>query len=135
MKHCVPRGSDSRLPDRQVAGLDGTRIVTVGGVLGALAASSCCVVPVILISLGLSGAWLGKLTVFAPYSAYFIAFTLACLSVGFYFVYRRPVVCIEGSNCDQPGAGRLVKVALFSATVLVATAIALPYVAQYLIAA
>ena len=33
-----------------------------GGILGALAASSCCILPLALFMLGISGAWIGNLT-------------------------------------------------------------------------
>src|SRR5260370_18991670 len=55
------------------------KLLTAGGALGALAASSCCVVPLALFGLGVSGAWIGKLTQLAPYQPYFIAATAACL--------------------------------------------------------
>jgi len=41
-------------------------ILAAGGVIGALAASSCCIVPLALFALGISGAWIGNLTALAP---------------------------------------------------------------------
>lgn len=41
--------------------------VAAGGVLGAIAASSCCVLPLVLFSVGIGGAWIGNLTALAPY--------------------------------------------------------------------
>ncbi|WP_245540869.1 mercuric transporter MerT family protein [Octadecabacter antarcticus] len=43
-----------------------TRIIAAGGILGALAASTCCIVPLILFSLGVSGVWIGNLTALEP---------------------------------------------------------------------
>ena len=60
------------------------KILTAGGVLGALAASSCCIVPLVLFGLGVSGAWIGNLTQLAPYQPYFIAATVACLGGGYW---------------------------------------------------
>ena len=48
-------------------------LVAAGGILGALAASSCCILPLVLFGLGVSGAWIGNLTWLAPYQPYFIA--------------------------------------------------------------
>ncbi len=44
------------------------RLVAAGGILGALAASSCCILPLVLVlfSVGISGAWIGNLTELAP---------------------------------------------------------------------
>jgi hypothetical protein len=51
------------------------RLIAAGGLLGALAASSCCILPLVLFSLGVSGAWIGNFTRLAPYQPYFIAAT------------------------------------------------------------
>jgi len=64
--------------------------VAVGSVAGALGASSCCVLPLALFSLGIGGAWVSNLAVFAPYQSYFIAGTLPLLGYGFYLTYRNP---------------------------------------------
>ncbi|MBL4872564.1 MAG: hypothetical protein JKY41_04030 [Rhodobacteraceae bacterium] len=52
-----------------------TRLIAAGGILGALGASACCVVPLILFSLGISGAWISNLTALAPYKPIFITIT------------------------------------------------------------
>jgi len=95
--------------------------VAAGGLIGALAASSCCVLPLALFSLGASGAWIGNLTALAPYQPIFVAITLGFLATGYWMVYRRP------------RATSIVKFALWGATVLVAAAMAFPYVAPLLL--
>lgn len=42
--------------------------IAAGGILGAIAASSCCILPLVLFSLGIGGAWIGNLTALAPLS-------------------------------------------------------------------
>ena len=54
-------------------------ILAAGGVLGAIAASSCCIVPLALFGLGVGGAWIGNLTALAPYQPIFVAVTLGFL--------------------------------------------------------
>lgn len=106
----------------------------VGGLLGALASLSCCVVPLTLFMLGVSGAWIANLTALAPYQPLFVVFTLVCLGVGFQQVYRRPrVACETGSYCARPASRRLLKTALWSAVALVAVALAYPLVAPALL--
>src|SRR6202045_4410489 len=84
-------------PDDAVIGRT-QKLVAAGGILGAIAASSCCVAPLVLFSLGSSGAWIGNLTALAPYQPYFIAATLACLGYGYWLVYRRQkIACAEGA--------------------------------------
>src|ERR1700682_3334946 len=60
----------------------GRGLLAAGGMLGALASSSCCMLPLALFSLGVSGAWIGNFTRLAPYQPYFIAATLMFLGWG-----------------------------------------------------
>jgi mercuric ion transport protein len=88
--------------------------VVAGGVLGALAASSCCVAPLVLFSLGVTGAWIGTLGALAPYQPIFVAVTLAFLAAGYAMVYRRPKeACAEGVACGRSVPNRAVKLALW----------------------
>lgn len=120
----APRRSDGRKAGFAAA----------GGVLGALAAMSCCILPLVLFALGVSGAWIGNLTALTPYQPIFIGITLAFLATGYYLVYRKPAVaCREGEACARPLPRRGVKLALWIATALVVAAIAFPYVARMLL--
>ena len=47
-------------------------LFTGGSVLGAVAMSSCCILPLALFSLGVTGAWIGNLTALYPYKLYFL---------------------------------------------------------------
>jgi mercuric ion transport protein len=115
-------------PDRRQGWL------AAGGVLGALASSACCILPVVLFSFGASGAWLGNLSALSPYQPIFIAITLGFLASGFWLAYRRPKAACDGSAaCARPGSRGIVKAALWSATLLVAAALAFPYVAPALL--
>lgn len=110
------------------------RLTALGGILGAIAASSCCIAPLVLFSLGISGAWIGNLTALVPYQPYFIAATLACLSYGYWLVYRREkMVCAEGAACARPLPNQVVKVGLVVATILIAGAIAFDLFAPLLL--
>ncbi len=110
------------------------RLTAIGGVLGAIAASSCCIAPVVLFSLGISGAWIGNLTALAPYQPYFIAATLACLGYGYWLVYRRQAIaCGEGAACARPLPNHIVHASLILATILVSGAIGLDLAGPYLL--
>ncbi len=100
-----------------------------GGVLGALAASACCIAPLVLFGLGVSGAWIGNLTSLAPYQPIFVVATLGFLGTGFVMVYRAPkAACSIDGTCARPISTRTTKCALWSATILIAAANAFPYV-------
>ena len=112
----------------------GQKLAAVGGVIGALAASSCCILPVIFFSLGIGGAWIGNFTQLAPYQPYFIAATLAFIGTGYWLSYRSSkAACAAGEACARPLPNRLVKIALIAATVIVIAAWAFDYVAPYLL--
>lgn len=112
------------------------RLIAAGGILGALAASSCCIMPLILFSLGIGGAWISNLTALAPYKPLFVGATAGLLGYGFYLVYWKPrQSCSDGAACACPIPNRLVRSALWIATALVATAFAFDYVAPLLLRA
>lgn len=103
-----------------------------GSVLGAILASSCCIVPLVLVSLGVSGAWIGNLTALEPYKPYFAAVTAALIGLGFWHVYLKPKpACEDGSYCARPESSRLTKTALWLAAVLVLFAITINYWAPF----
>src|SRR6266436_10279616 len=108
----------------------GQKLMAAGGLLGALAASSCCILPLVLFSLGVSGAWIGNFTQLAPYQPYFIAATIAFLGCGYWLVYRASrVACADGEACARPMPNRLVKLGLLLATALVVAAIGFDFLA------
>lgn len=110
------------------------RLVAAGGILGAIAASTCCILPLALVSLGISGAWIGQLTALSPYQPVFIAITAGFLGYGYWLVYRKPkAACADGEACAHPLPNRIVKSALLMATALVLLALVWPYLVPFLL--
>lgn len=108
--------------------------MAAGGLLGALAASSCCILPVALFSLGIGGAWIANLTQLAPYQPYFLAATLLCLGTGYWLVHRASKrACAAGEACARSLPNRLVKGMLLTATVLVVAAVGFDLLAPLLL--
>ena len=60
----------------------GPELLAAGGMLGALAASSCCILPLALFSIGVSGAWIGNFTRLAPFQPCFVVAALVSLGAG-----------------------------------------------------
>lgn len=56
----------------------------ITGVVAAILASACCLIPFILLSIGLSGAWLSSLSALDPFRPLFIGIALIAL----YLAYR-----------------------------------------------
>src|SRR5260370_21989900 len=89
-------------------GRTGSGALIVGG-LAAILASTCCLGPLVLVALGLSGAWIGNLTQLEPYRPFFIAGALVAL----FFAGRRILPpaqdCQPGEVCAVPTARRVFK--------------------------
>jgi len=121
--------------ERVVGGSErGTTLIAAGGLLGALAASSCCILPVALFSLGISGAWIGNFTRLAPYQPYFLTAATVFLGSGYWLVHRASqAACVEGEACARPLPNRLVKIVLVAATVLVLAALGFDFLAPVLL--
>jgi mercuric ion transport protein len=122
----------SETPRRADTGDVSTRLLAGGGLLAALGAASCCVVPFALFTLGVGGAWIGNLTALEPYQPIFATVAASLIGYGFYLVYRKPkVACAEDSYCGRPNSGRIAKIGLWLALLLVVVAIAFPKLAPY----
>ncbi|RXZ42218.1 mercuric transporter MerT family protein [Crenobacter cavernae] len=74
----------------------------IAGVLAAVGASLCCVGPLVLLSLGVGGAWIASLTALEPYRPIFIVLTLLFLGLAFRRIYLVPQPCAPGSPCADP---------------------------------
>lgn len=85
----------------------------IGAVAAALAASACCIIPMALAVVGVSGAGIGS--VFAPYRVFFLLGTVLALGVGFWMAYRRTK---DECGCAVPRRRRVARVMLWITTVL-----------------
>ena len=104
--------------------------MAAGGLLGALAAWSCCILPLVLFGLGVSGAWIGNFTQLAPYQPFFVAATICFLGYGYWLVYRSSkLACADGGACARPLPNRLIKAGLILATLLVVAALGFDFIA------
>ncbi len=107
--------------------------LAAGSLLGAVAASACCVIPLALVTLGASGAWIGSLAALEPYKPYVATVTLVLIGLGFWQVYfRKQPVCEPGTYCTRPESSVISKVALWLATALVLLALTMSWWAPLL---
>lgn len=65
----------------------------------AIAASACCTIPLVLVALGLGGAWIGTLTALEPFRPFFIVLALGALGYAGYREWRLS----RGPDCDCEG--------------------------------
>jgi mercuric ion transport protein len=106
----------------------GVRSLTAGA-LAAIGASVCCVGPLVLLTLGIGGAWIGKLTRMEPYRPIFIGLTLLFLALAFRKLYCTPQACAPGSSCAEPGIRKRQRIIFWIVTVLLLGLLAVPSLA------
>lgn len=105
-----------------------SRVAAAGSLIAAVLASSCCIGPLLLVTLGVSGAWIGNLTALEAYQPIFVMITIAFLAFGYWQVYFKPKrECSDGEVCAHPLSDRLIKTVLWVATILVALAMTIDY--------
>lgn len=104
------------------------RLTLFAGGVAAILASTCCLGPLVLVMLGVSGAWIGNLTVLEPYRPLFIGAALMAL----FFAYRRIFLpaqtCTPGEVCAIPQVRTTYKVIFWSVAALTVIALAFPYI-------
>lgn len=94
-----------------------------GGILAAGLASSCCIGPLILAAIGMSGA--GFIAPVAEYRPIFIGLTFALIGVAYYFTYgRREKACCPG---ERPKRRWAQEISLWAITAVAVGLAAFPY--------
>lgn len=101
------------------------KLSIAGALVAALAASSCCIGPLILAVLGVGGA--GAFATLAGYRPYILGVTTALLAGGFYLTYRKPRAAAgDACGCEKPRANRAGRIGLWIATAFVVLFAAAP---------
>lgn len=101
------------------------------GGFAALLASACCLGPLVLITLGVSGAWIGHLSELGPLQPFFLAVAVVSLAMAWRRIWRPVADCAPGQMCALPPVKRIYQW-LFGATVaLIAVALVFPFFAHW----
>jgi mercuric ion transport protein len=100
--------------------------------LAAIAGSLCCVAPLVLLTLGISGAWISQLTALEPYRPIFIGVTAIFMGLAFRQLYIVPVRCAPGDACADPSLNRRQRRIFWVVVVGLAVLIAFPWYAPLL---
>ena len=99
----------------------------VAASLAAIAASVCCVVPLVLVLLGISGAWIANLTALDAWRPWFSGITLLCLGLAFWNLYGLPSRCRTDGECVAPRALHRRRRWLWIVTILILVLLLFPY--------
>ena len=112
------------------------KIIATGGLFGAIVASTCCVLPVILFALGISGAWISNLVSLARYKPFFIVLSLVFIGIGFWMVYFKPQISIpnvQSTSCYRPFSEKTIKIMLWFSVIIILIVFLIPYIAPFLL--
>ena len=99
----------------------------VGSVVAGVGASICCVGPLLLLSLGIGGAWIGSLTALEPYRPAFILLAVVFFFLAFRKLYLVPVACETGTDCIADRGGSSLRITFWIVTLLMLGLIATPW--------
>jgi mercuric ion transport protein len=130
--HTDPAGSATPTPS--VGGAPGAgpkRTALFAGGIAAVFASACCLGPLILVIVGISGAWIGNLTRLEPYRSVFVVIALVALLFAWRNIYRPVQACRPGEVCARPQTRRLYKILFWACVALTLVALVYPYLAKY----
>lgn len=100
----------------------------LAGGLAALLASTCCLGPLVLVGVGVSGAWISNLAALEPYRPLFISGAFIALFFAWRRIYRPVQDCAPGDTCAIPQVRTGYKSIFWVVLALVVIAIGFPYV-------
>ncbi len=104
------------------------------GAASALGASTCCVLPLVLVTLGVGGAWVAQLRELERFYYVFVALALAAFGFAFYRLYLRPApACAADTTCASPAVRRRQRIAFWVTLVSAKALVLSPFYVPYLL--
>jgi mercuric ion transport protein len=98
----------------------------LAGTAAAIGASACCAGPLLLVVLGIGGAWGSRLVALEAYQPLFVAAALAFFGNAFYRLYRKPEACAPGEACAVLAVRHRQRVILWVVALIAAALMAFP---------
>ncbi|MDT8383237.1 MAG: mercuric transporter MerT family protein [Gammaproteobacteria bacterium] len=105
----------------------------IGGIIAGIAASTCCIGPLVLLTLGISGSWIGNLSALESVRPIFIGLTLLFLGLAFRKLYLTPQACAVDAPCARPSNLRKQRITFWVVSVFVLVVISFPWYGPYLL--
>lgn len=116
-----------------MSGFRAEKATLVGGALAAFGASVCCLGPLVLVAIGVSGAWIGSLAALEAYRPIFIGAAVVMLAFAWRRIYRTRVAaaCSPDGPCALPRANGIYRAMFWIVSALVLLALVFPYIVPY----
>jgi len=115
--------------EREISGPAPESVALTAGGIAALLAGACCLGPLVLVSVGLGGAWLANLQLLEPYRPVFIGIALLALGFAWKRIYWPAAEGKPGEVCALPRVGRGYKVGFWIVAALLLVMLGFPYLA------
>ena len=97
--------------------------------MAAIGASVCCVGPLLLLSLGIGGAWMSNLTAMESVRPFFILLTLGFIGLGYRKLYLSSRECRVDAACALSKDKRNQQVIFWVGSTLILLLLAFPWYA------
>lgn len=105
-------------------------ILATGG-LAAILASSCCIGPLLLVSIGIGGTWVSSLHFLEPYKYLFLSVAFVAMAYAYRQIFRPVAVCNPGQVCALPKTRLIYKIIFGKVLALMVLTLTVPYFAHY----
>ncbi len=105
----------------------------VASIITGIAASTCCIGPLVLLALGISGSWISSLSALEPLRPVFIGLTLLFLGLAFRKLYLVPQACAIDAPCATPSSLRKQRIIYWIVTIAILAIIAFPWYGPFLL--
>lgn len=132
-REIAPQGERPSVASAEAAKAGSARAPLTGGIVAGLAASVCCLGPLVLVMLGLGGAAAGLIEFVTPLRPVFIGLALLFLGLAAYRLFWVPRVCVPGTACADPRTLRNQRWVFLGVVIVVAALVAFPWYANYLV--
>ena len=101
----------------------------IASVFAGIGASLCCVAPLVLLSLGIGGAWVATLTTFEPVRPVFMGLALLFIGLTFRKLYLITPSCEPGKPCAVDDVIRKQRFIFWGVTIPLMGLLAFPWFA------
>lgn len=109
----------------------GARRPLIAAAVTVILASTCCLGPLVLLTLGISGAWIGQLTALEPFQPLFMAVAAVALFLAGRRIWRPVDACKPSEVCSLPSVNRGYRVIFVVTAVVAILAFGFPYFAHW----
>ena len=110
----------------------GTKVTLIAGVIAGLTASACCAGPLILLMLGISGSWIGNLSVLEPFRPIFIILAIGLLFLAYRKIFLKQQNCSIDTACATSNGQKTQKTLFWATTLIILLSIAFPWYGTWL---